>query len=52
MTAKQIKKLWFYCYGENLRTEYSGFYRKLKKLENENVQIKKTFKHRQQRQNN
>ena len=52
MTAKQIKNLWFSCYGENLKTEYSGFYRKLKKLESKNVQSKKTFKHRQQRQNN
>ena len=33
MTVKQIKKLWFKCYGENLRTEYLGFYKELKKLE-------------------
>jgi len=32
-TLKQIKKLWLKCYGENLRTEYSGFYKILKKLE-------------------
>ena len=30
-TLKQIKKLWLKCYGENLRTEYSGFYKILKK---------------------
>ena len=33
MKAKEIKKLWFYCYGENLKTNYSSFYKLLKKLE-------------------
>ena len=29
----EISKLWFKCYGEDLKTEYSGFYNKLTKLE-------------------
>ena len=38
MTAKQIKDLWLYCYGENLETEYSGFYKLLKKLEKNKIE--------------
>jgi hypothetical protein len=43
MTVKQIKKLWFKFYNENLKTEYSGFYKELKKLEiKENKILKKS----------
>ena len=45
MTLKEIKDLWFNCYGEDLKTEYSGFYKKLEKLEktidNEEKEIEK-----------
>ena len=37
MTLKEIKDLWFYCYNEDLKTQYSGFYKLLKKLEKDNV---------------
>jgi hypothetical protein len=30
-TLKQIIKMWEQIYGENLKTEYSGFYKLLKK---------------------
>jgi hypothetical protein len=30
-TLKEIKKLWMFCYNENIRTEYKGFYNLLKK---------------------
>ena len=33
MNSQEISKLWFKCYGEDLKTEYSGFYNKLTKLE-------------------
>ena len=33
MTLKEIKDLWFNCYGEDLKTQYSGFYKRLEKLE-------------------
>jgi|TARA_A100001015_G_scaffold27659_1_gene30774 hypothetical protein len=32
-TIKQIKNLWLQCYGEDLKTQYSGFYNRLKKPE-------------------
>ena len=45
MTLKEIKDLWFYCYGEDLKTQYSGFYKRLEKLEktidNEEKEIEK-----------
>tara|TARA_R100001198_G_C5152313_1_gene161200 strand:- start:273 stop:464 length:192 start_codon:yes stop_codon:yes gene_type:complete len=45
MTLKEIKDLWFYYYGEDLKTQYSGFYKKLEKLEktidNEEKEIEK-----------
>jgi len=33
MNSQEISKLWFKCYGEDLKAEYSGFYNKLTKLE-------------------
>ena len=33
MTLKEIKDLWFHYYGEDLKTQYSGFYKRLQKLE-------------------
>ena len=33
MTLKEIKDLWFHCYNEDLKTQYSGFYKRLEKLE-------------------
>lgn len=30
-TLKQIMKMWKQLYGENFKTEYSGFYNLLKK---------------------
>ena len=33
ITLKEIKDLWFYCYNEDLKTQYSGFYKRLEKLE-------------------
>jgi len=33
MTLKEIKDLWFHFYGEDLKTQYSGFYERLAKLE-------------------
>ena len=35
MTLKEIKDLWFYCYGEDLKTQYSGFYKRLEKIKSE-----------------
>ena len=44
MTLKEIKDLWFNYYGEDLKTQYSGFYKRLEKLEktidNEEKEIK------------
>ena len=33
MTVKQIKDLWFSIYVENLQTEYSAFYKIIKRIE-------------------
>ena len=33
MTTEELKALWFKYYGENLETEYSGFYKKMVDLE-------------------
>tara|TARA_Y100001963_G_scaffold10582_1_gene13578 strand:+ start:241 stop:366 length:126 start_codon:yes stop_codon:yes gene_type:complete len=35
LTARDIQKLWLEIYGEDLAIEYSGFYRQLKRLEQE-----------------
>jgi len=44
MTLKEIKDLWFNYYGEDLKTQYSGFYKRLEKLQktidNEEKEIK------------
>jgi len=35
MKLKKIINLWFKLYGENMKKEYPGFYKELKKLLNE-----------------
>ena len=47
MTLKEIKDLWFNCYGEDLKTEYSGFYKKLEKLERQQTTKKKRLKNKE-----
>tara|TARA_B100001250_G_C19768594_1_gene775977 strand:- start:395 stop:544 length:150 start_codon:yes stop_codon:yes gene_type:complete len=42
MNTEEIKNLWFECYGEDLKTDYSGFYKKLKQLEQKRKLTKKT----------
>ena len=45
MTLKEIRRLWNIIYGEDLKTQYSGFYKRLEKLEktidNEEKEIEK-----------
>ena len=36
VTTEKIRQLWFRCYGEDLKTEYEGFYEKLVELEKDN----------------
>ena len=39
MTLKEIRDIWFNCYNEDLKTQYSGFYKKLNKLEKNNIKL-------------
>jgi hypothetical protein len=36
VTTEKIRQLWFRCYGEDLKTEYEGFYEELVELEKDN----------------
>jgi hypothetical protein len=39
-TLKEIKKLWYLAYGEDITTEYKGFLNLLKKTKNKEGTIK------------
>lgn len=36
ITTEKIRQLWYRCYGEDLKTEYEGFYEKLVEVEKNN----------------
>lgn len=38
MNAKEIKKLWYECYNEDLETEYQVFYESLKEKEKDKIE--------------
>tara|TARA_R110000764_G_scaffold143191_1_gene231093 strand:- start:291 stop:515 length:225 start_codon:yes stop_codon:yes gene_type:complete len=45
-TLKQIIQYWKYCYGEDMKTEYSGFIKQLiqnKKTISKNIKQKKKY---------